>query len=318
VLTGAKLCEIETGQSQWQLGIRLVISVLGIVASAAIGAFAGVETFTGHYTSAIGVAFAGAVVGALVASGIFDRSVALLAAVAFIIALAGTVAFTVAFVGAAVEAFSRPAILTGLFYSTIATLMVLGMVFFFLEIMKRARNFTGTYFTGADLTHADFSHSLIKNADFSNTCTDFTNWTGTRFVGCQLPTLLNSLEVLQLCTLRDGRGCNYYKACLSNMHLARVNLAGVNLNQADLSYTNLEGANLEGANLSDIQAAGTNFSGAQLTGACIRDWCISSETILTGVKCDYIYLEFNQGERRPTSGCFQPGEFEQMVKSSSN
>ena len=295
-----------------------MISALGILASVAIGTFVGVETFSGHYTSAIAVAFAGAVVGALVASGIFDRGVALLAAVAYMIALAGTVAFTIAFVGAAVQAFASPAIGTGIFYSTLGILMVFGAVFFLLEIMKRTRNFTGTYFTGADLTHADFSQSLIKNADFSNTCIDFTNWTGTRFVGCQLPPLLNSLEVLQLCTIRDGRGSNYYKACLSNMHLAGVNLAGVNLNQADLSHANLEGANLEGANLSDVQAVGTNFSGAQLTGTCIKDWCINSETILTGVQCDYVYLDLNQGERRPTSGYFQPGEFERLVRSSSN
>ena len=62
----------------------------------------------------------------------------------------------------------------------------------------------------------------------------------------------------------------------------------------------------------------TQLNGTNLTGACIEDWSINSKTNLRTVICDYIYLEQDQRERRPSDPhrSFEPGEFAKLVEES--
>lgn len=71
---------------------------------------------------------------------------------------------------------------------------------------------------------------------------------------------------------------------------------------------------MEWANLTKTQALSTNFNRAKLTGACLEAWNIDSTTQLDGAICDYVYLLNNQGERRPSSGEFAPGEFSKLFQ----
>lgn len=100
---------------------------------------------------------------------------------------------------------------------------------------------------------------------------------------------------------------------MQNLHLRRVDLTAASLTAANLNGADLSHAILINADLANTQALRTNFSEATLTGACIENWGINSETKFTNVRCDYIYLESGQRERKPASGIFQPGDFEKLV-----
>lgn len=104
-------------------------------------------------------------------------------------------------------------------------------------------------------------------------------------------------------------------------HDVEVNLVYADLTDADLTDADLRGAELTGADFTDtnltlVQALGTDFSQAILTGACIEDWHINNATKLDGVICDYIYLNRNKQERRPSdeNKNFAPGEFTKLFQ----
>lgn len=99
------------------------------------------------------------------------------------------------------------------------------------------------------------------------------------------------------------------KTMLVNSCLVGANLRGANLFGADL-----KGANLSSSNLSEAHAICADFEGANFTGACIANWNINSETNLSSVICEYIYLLEGKKERRPLSGQFRLGEFTIMFQ----
>ncbi|WP_242541794.1 pentapeptide repeat-containing protein [Leptolyngbya sp. Cla-17] len=180
--------------------------------------------------------------------------------------------------------------------------------------MKTIRNATGTTFSQADLDYANFSHAIVFKTDFSGKTTlDWVNWTGVKFFRCSFPRNFEDASVISLCTDRDGRGQDYRNGSLTNLDLRGVNLTDVVLASANLNGANLHHANLVNADLSNAQVLRTNFSEANLTGACIQNWGINSDTQFTNVRCDYIYLETAQRERKPASGSFQPGDFERLA-----
>jgi hypothetical protein len=112
---------------------------------------------------------------------------------------------------------------------------------------------------------------------------------------------------------------NLIGADLSVANLSVANLSEANLSVANLSVANLIGADLSEANLSEAdlersQVISTNFHNATLTGACIKDWQINSKTNLDAVICEYVYLDDEKTERRPSHGNFAPGEFASLYK----
>lgn len=219
----------------------------------------------------------------------------------------------------------RGATVSGFFYRGLSTLSVGAAIYFFRETIKTIldsifealeNTITGILFKRSDLTSANFSYAKIQRVDFTEAKIDCINWTWVSFSQCEFSNRFSHLKnrtIIQLCISRDGRNQNYRYATLKNLHLVGIVLAGANLAGADISGSELNHANLERANLHGIQASGTDFSNAVLTGACIQHWGINAATHFTDVRCDYIYLELNQQERRPASGIFQPGDFAKLV-----
>lgn len=76
-----------------------------------------------------------------------------------------------------------------------------------------------------------------------------------------------------------------------------ANLREASFIGADLSEANLQQADLSRAKLVQTRLDGTDLTGAKLTGACIEDWGITADTLLKGVRCDYIFMHLLAKER---------------------
>ena len=133
-------------------------------------------------------------------------------------------------------------------------------------------------------------------------------------------------------------GVNFYNtdlkfAALHKANLIRSNLSKANLFSSDLSYSNLYNVNCKESTISesnlihaDLKEAdlrdadlhgsvimGTNLSKALLGGANLFKTQIINCT-LTGVMCDYIYIDLQWQERFPKDRDFMKGEFEEIFK----
>ena len=202
----------------------------------------------------------------------------------------------------------------------------------------------GTCFRGANLTDANFTDANLKGGDFRNANLTRTIWRNATRLDQARPgkTYLNITKIRSL--LLSGRSNSYdpdyrYLVNLQGLNLAGFNLAGANFTGSDLSESNLQGAdltaaNLIGANLNDsnlqevdltraklvqTQLDNADLTGATLTGACIEDWGITIYTSFDGIRCDYVYMRFIDGDkrRRKPDGentNFGEGEFVEFIK----
>lgn len=126
---------------------------------------------------------------------------------------------------------------------------------------------------------------------------------------------------------------------LSWTDLSGENLTGVNFSRTDLSLVNFFSTVLTGADFSAADLTGANLIAAELdqaifTGACLKNWNTDSMTSLQGVVCEYFYLIYEKelihegvspegdiwrveewfGERCPSVGSFEPGEFTKLFQ----
>ena len=155
------------------------------------------------------------------------------------------------------------------------------------------RNFRGFNLRGAYLQNAD-----LRSFDFTDT-----NLTGA-----------------------DLKGADLRESALVRTQLAGVDFQDVDLRRNILIDANLTEANLRAADLRDCilvraQVARADFSGADLTGICIEDWSVSSKTKFTGVRCEYIYRRYRDGQptdRYPVDRNFEPGEFASLFQQPEN
>jgi len=171
------------------------------------------------------------------------------------------------------------------------------------EANLRGADLFGANLTGAILIGRDLSGVDLREVDLRRT-----NLTGTNLTGANLGRV-------------DFRGVDLRGIDLRGVDLTGAILTGANLREVDLRRTNLTGAilreaDLTGANLSQLKAIATNFTSANLTGACIEDWHINSETNLTDIICEHIYLRQEQQERRPSDPTvnFALGEFTKLFQ----
>ncbi|MBK1989309.1 pentapeptide repeat-containing protein [Sphaerospermopsis aphanizomenoides BCCUSP55] len=304
----------------------------GLTAGLGSGALSGLGSVGGTVVIAIAVAGVGVfgvafVVAAATAIAVaYARSVA--GSVAFAIAVAVTIALpgavTVALLGYVPKAFA---------VSVVFTLFSAYIGWRSLEENEKdawVRSFAitfaktgGTNFFHADLTDADFTGAILKNTNFQQA-----NLTRTRFYETKKlylarlgDSILAKRNILNLLVSCNGRNQSYVGANLRGANLIDADLEKANLKDADISEATFQGAILEGANLTLAQAVGTNFTNAKMTGACVEAWNIESTTKLDNVDCRVVYLleypkpgTYDDRERRPSSGEFQPGEFTKLFE----
>lgn len=191
----------------------------------------------------------------------------------------------------------------------------------------------GTTFNQADLTNAFFTSANLKGGNFKNAIITGVLWYRVKSlerarVGNDY---LKFYQVRELVVRLDGKGQNF-----NNLNLEGINLETPNLSEAsnslertnlssasfvgtNLNKANLQGVNLEKANLKQAKLNGANLTKACLTGAIIEDWNIDQTTILSNVKCEFIFLKEHPD---PNSGIqkrlphppsiFKPGDFEKI------
>jgi uncharacterized protein YjbI with pentapeptide repeats len=191
----------------------------------------------------------------------------------------------------------------------------------------------GTTFNQADLSNTFFTSANLKGANFKNAIIIGVLWYRVKsleraHVG---KNYLKYYQVRELVVRLDGKGQNFNNLNLEGINLEKPNLSessnslertnllsasfvGTNLNKA-----NLQGVNLEKANLKQAKLNGANLTKACLTGAIIEDWNIDKTTILSNVKCEFIFLKEhpdpNSGiqKRLPNPpNIFKPGDFEKI------
>jgi uncharacterized protein YjbI with pentapeptide repeats len=109
------------------------------------------------------------------------------------------------------------------------------------------------------------------------------------------------------------RGANLVGAYLAGAYLSRSDLRGATLGRSDLrgavlTVANLSSAYLSEANLNEANLNEADITGAKLYGTARDNWKID------GIKCDYVYFDFDGKERTPKDRNFRPGEFEELYK----
>jgi uncharacterized protein YjbI with pentapeptide repeats len=191
----------------------------------------------------------------------------------------------------------------------------------------------GTTFNQADLTNAFFTSANLKGVNFKNAIITGVLWYRVKsleraHVG---KNYLKYYQVRELVVRLDGKGHNFNNLNLEGINLEmpnlseasnlleRTNLSSASFVGTNLNKANLQGVNLEKANLKQAKLNGTNLTKACLTGAIIEDWNIDKTTILSNVKCEFIFLKEHPD---PNSGIqkrlphppniFKPGDFEKI------
>lgn len=166
-----------------------------------------------------------------------------------------------------------------------------------------------TNFVDADLRHAVARKANFEKAEMAGANLSHADLSAAKFIVTEL-------------VAAELNKANLKEALFDSSNLYGSELIGADLENAtfassELSKANCSKANFSGCDLSATRALGANFSGANLTGACVEDWGINSNTNLSDVICDHIYLRASTGdnisckfkERRPAVGDFAPNEF---------
>jgi uncharacterized protein YjbI with pentapeptide repeats len=187
-------------------------------------------------------------------------------------------------------------------------------------ILMAAQN--GTSFRGADLTDVIFEKAILNGTDFDNSRDKKTTlnkviWKdvkGLDYANFASDSILINSAVRNLLVTRNGYGKSYVGANLQSANLDEVDLRNADLTRANISGATLREAKLINANLNESIVLNTDFTESDLTGACLEAWNFDSHTNLTNVKCQYVYLLRNEGERYPSSGEFFSGDFTKLFQ----
>jgi uncharacterized protein YjbI with pentapeptide repeats len=170
---------------------------------------------------------------------------------------------------------------------------------------------SGANLSGANLLRANLSRANLIGANLIGADLSVANLSVANLIGADLSVANLSVANLSVANLSVA---NLIGADLSEANLSEANLSVANLSVANLIGADLSEANLSEADLERSQVISTNFHNATLTGACIKDWQINSKTNLDAVICEYVYLDDEKTERRPSHGNFAPGEFASLYK----
>ena len=151
---------------------------------------------------------------------------------------------------------------------------------------------SGAKMSGTNLSNANLSHAQLNGSDLIGV-----NFSGT------------NLEAAIL------NGANVNASNLKDVNLRRAFMVGASFRKAFMV-----GANLEGSHLIRTELIAANLAHTNLTGACIEDWHLNGQTILEGIKCDYVFLENGRTDSCPSdpNRNFAPGEFTKLFQKAIN
>ena len=170
-------------------------------------------------------------------------------------------------------------------------------------LLSRAIDFVSvgsTTFYKANLTDAHFNGAKLKSTDLRKAILTRVCWRDIReldYVRFSQNTYLENRPLRQVLTTGKGQNKNFDQQFLRSINLQGANLTDASFIGTDLSEANLQEADLSKAKLVQTQLDGTDLTGATLTGACIEGWGITPDTILNGVRCDYIFMRLLPTER---------------------
>ncbi|BAS56840.1 MULTISPECIES: pentapeptide repeat-containing protein [Leptolyngbya] len=181
----------------------------------------------------------------------------------------------------------------------------------------------GTSFRAANLAGANFSQADVRHTDFRGANLFQTYWwdvKGLEFARLE-QTYLADARVRKLVTTLNGQSQNFDALNLEGVNLKDAILKGASFVETNLHCAILQAVDLRDSILVRVTLTGADLSGADLTGICIQDWSINSETDFSGIRCDYVYREFENNQptnRYPSDRDFQPGEFESLFQKLTN
>lgn len=180
----------------------------------------------------------------------------------------------------------------------------------------------GTSFHSADLTDADFTAATLRNSDLREAAMTRTNWLQAKDLDRARTekTYLAYAQIRQLAITKDGNAQDFSYLNLQGLNLAGAKLTDANFNGANLGAATLEAADLTRAKLAHTQLHDTDLRGANLTGAYIEDWGISTNTLFSNIRCDYVYMRLPTRQepdpwRKPDNKAetFQEGDFADFI-----
>ena len=180
----------------------------------------------------------------------------------------------------------------------------------------------GTKFVDSDLTNANFSNANLQQTNLKNANLKRTCWFGAQKLSRAnlKQTYLENLRIQSLVVTKDGKEKTFNRLNLSALNLENSNLEKASLIGCNLSESNLRGTNLSHAKLAEAQFYSSDLRNAVLTGAFIENWGISTDTQLTGIECDCIYMRLPTEQdpdpcRKPDNRneSFRPGDFEDFI-----
>jgi uncharacterized protein YjbI with pentapeptide repeats/predicted transcriptional regulator len=178
-----------------------------------------------------------------------------------------------------------------------------------------------------DLSRLDFKSAILEGFNFSNTDFSRTKFFKATFSNVDLQSAKFSEAELIVTVFINA---NFSNANLQNSSLnaslaiesdfSSADLTGASLEASTFIGANFNSANFKDSSLESFQAPGADFSFADLTGTHVINWNISNETNLDNVICDYVYLQGDCSDRRPSDPdtIFAPGEFAQLFQKALN
>ena len=161
----------------------------------------------------------------------------------------------------------------------------------------------GTRFTSASLTGAKFNHADIAFAKFFKSAMARSEWKAvknTKYADFKDTVFNNAIVRNLVISGRVEKDKNYSNLNLQGTNLANIDFSGISLENANLTGANLSNAVFFETNLMETKLDRANLSNADFTGAYINTKSFTRDTILDGVKAEYVYLKLpKEGERDP-------------------
>ena len=157
------------------------------------------------------------------------------------------------------------------------------------------KELSGVTLKDENLSEINLSRANLSNSNLEKTFLIGTNLNKTILINSNLSAAYLS-------------GANMSGADLTNTMLQNSNIREADLNGANLSFANLFGADLSESNLINTNFSNANITAVNLYGTARDDW------VITNIKCDYFFSDYEKKFQIPEKRRFIKDEFEERYK----